>query len=217
MGINLNQEELLEKRYQGVLTYTDAKQFLAKTPYTAPKINGAIKRFCNAESAVKPETFIEMEEFVNDLADFWLDANPEVHANGERILHAALSNYVAFSIVWKAKSKASNIINPDLMNQAGKMLIWKNTLGSAVKMVNSRLAHDKCPNKELYQDFRNILPEAFCIMLPIVQGLQNGSLTLPEGQTENDLHRLIGAFFARHPAVTMANESLKQIEHKEVA
>lgn len=213
--MNIRQEEILEQKYQGVLTYVDSKQFLDKTPYTAAKINGAIKRFCKAEDAEKPTTFVDMEPFVDDLADFWIDANPEAHADGEKILHSALSNYVAFAMVWKAKSKASSIVSPELMNQAGKMLILKNTLGSAVKMVNSRLAHDKCPNLELYGDFKNILPEAFFTMLPIVEGIQRGTLTIPEGQTENDLHRLIGGFFAGDPTVIGASQTLKQIEHKE--
>jgi len=214
MIFDKNQEEVLEQKYQGVLVYVDSKQFLDETPYTAAKINGAIKRLHSSDSDIKkPINFMEMEPFVNDLADFWLDANPDVHTKGEKMLHSALSNYVAFAIVWKAKSKASSIVSPELMNQAGKMLILKNTLGSAVKMVNSRLAHDKCPNLELYGDFKNILPEAFFTMLPIVEGLQRGTLAIPEGQTENDLHRLIGGFFAGDPSVIGASKNLKQIEH----
>ena len=212
--MDIRQEELLEQKYHGLLVYTDAKQFLEKTPYTGPKITGAIKRFCNAEDATKPDTFVEMESFVNDLADFWIDSNPEIHSKGERILRSALSNYVAFSIVWKAKSKASNIISPDLVKQVVWMLARKNALLSSVKVVNSRLAHDKCPNIELYTDFRNSLAEAFFVMLPLAHGIETGQLTLPEGQTENDLHRIIGGFFAGNPAVLGANLSMKQIEHK---
>ena len=212
--MDINQEELLEQKYHGLLVYTDAKQFLEKTPYTGPKITGAIKRFCNAEDATKPDTFVEMESFVNDLADFWIDSNPEIHSKGERILRSALSNYVAYSIVWKAKSKSSNIISQDLVKNVGLLLARKNALVSAFKIINSRLAHDNCPNKEIYADLKKCLAEAFFVMLPLVHGIETGKLTLPEGQTENDLHRIIGGFFAGNPAVLGANLSMKQIEHK---
>ena len=216
MSFDFKQEEILETKYQGVLTYVDAKHFLAETPYTAAKINGAIKRFCNSDDGYsKPVNFCEMEPFVNDLADFWIDTNPEVHTDGEKVLHEALSNYIAFSIVWKAKSKASNILNPELMAQVGKMLIFKNALSNAVKLVNSRIAHDTCPNKELYGDFKNALPDSFFTILPIVQQLQSGKMQLPDGQTEDDLNRLIGGFFAGNPSVIGAAQRLKQIENKE--
>ncbi|MBF0229189.1 MAG: hypothetical protein HQK63_06300 [Desulfamplus sp.] len=208
-------EQKLETKYQGVLTYVDAKHFLENTPYTAAKINGVIKRFVNSdrENNKLPTLFIEMESFVNDLADFWIDQNPEVHTDGESTLHNCLSNYIAFSIVWKAKSKASQIINPDLMAQVGQMIVYKNALGHATMIVNSRIAHDACPNKELYGDFKNALPDAFLTILPVVHGLHTGQLTLPEGQTESDLNRLIGGFFAGNPAVIGATQSLKQILH----
>ncbi len=211
--MDINQEAILEHKYEGITVYIDSK-FLAETPYTVQQIVGVIKRFCNKEGAVKPKTFIEMESFVNDLADFWIDANPEVHVDGERLLHAALSNYIAGN-VWKAKQKSSNIVSSDLVGRVGKMLIYKNTLGAAVRLVNSRLNRDSCPNKELYQDFKTILPEAFYIMLPIISGLQTGKLKLPKGQKEKDLTRLIGGFFAQDPAVIGAAESLKRVGFKE--
>ena len=215
MNFDFRQEEILEGKYQGVLTYVDAKHFLDETPYTAAKINGAIKRFEKSEDGLpKPETFVDMERYVNDLADFWIDANPDVHTKGEKTLHDALSNYIAFAIVWKKKAKSSSIINPDLMSRVGKMLVFKNALGNAVKLVNSRLAHDDCPNKELYGDFRNVLPDAFFTVLPIVQKLQSGELQLPEWQTEDDLNRLIGGFFAGNPSVLGVSQKLKQIENK---
>lgn len=213
--MNIKQEEMLEWKYQGSVPYVDAKHFLDSTPYTAQKINGAIKRFCNSEGAEKPKTFTEMEPFVNDLADFWLDANPETHTNGEHILHAALSNYIAFSIVWKEKAKSSNIVAPELMAQVGKMLVLKNTLAASTMVINSRLAHDKCPNRELYGDFKTILPDTFFTMLPIINSLQEGTYVLPEGQTQGDLNRLIGGFFAGNPAIIAVSDNLKQIEHKD--
>lgn len=208
-------EKGLEAKYQGVLTYVDAKHFLEDTPYTSAKINGAIKRFVNSdpENNKLPTLFIEMESFVNDLADFWIDQNPEVHIDGEQKLYDSLSNYIAFSIVWKAKSKASQIFTPSLMAQVGQMIVYKNALGSATMIVNSRLAHDTCPNKELYKEFKNVLPDAFFTILPITQKIHKGELSLPEGQTESDLHRLIGGFFAGNPAVIGASQSLKQLEY----
>jgi hypothetical protein len=101
------------------------------------------------------------------------------------------------------------------MAQVGQMIVYKNALGAATMIVNSRLAHDKCPNKELYKDFKNILPYAFFTILPITQGLHTGALKLPEGQTESDLNRLIGGFFAGNPAVIGASQSLKQIEYNQ--
>jgi len=212
--MNIKQEEMLEWKYQGSVPYVDSKHFLEKTPYTAPKINGAIKRFCNSEGVEKPETFTDMEPFVNDLADFWIDANPEVHTKGEKILRSALSNYIAFSIVWKAKAKSSNIIAPELMGQIGKILALRNTLTSATLLMNSRLANDKCPNRELYGDFKNALADAFFAMLPVIDGLQRGTLELPKGQTQDDLHRLLGGFFSGNPSVLMVSDSLKLIEKK---
>lgn len=209
-------EKEFELKYQGVLTYVDAKHFLENTPYTSAKIGGAIKRFINGETdRYLPCLFIEIDEFVNDLADFWLDANPEVHIQGESVLHDSLSNYIAFQHVWKTKSKNSQIFTPSLMAQVGKMICLKNALGAATMIVNSRIAHDKCPNRELYGDFKKALPDAFMSILPIVHGIQSGSLVLPEGQTEADLHRLIGSFFAGNTAVLSMAQDLKQIEYKQ--
>lgn len=218
MELTPSQEETekeLEKKYQGVLTYVDSKYFLDATPYTSAKINGAIKRFRNAEGVSEPTTFVEMEIFVNDLADFWIDQNPEIHTQGEALLHESLSKYIAFSKVWKAKSKNLQIFTPSFMYQVGKMIVLKNTLNQAVKLINSRIAYDKCPNRALYSDFRDILPDAFTLLLPVINGLQTGSLTLPPGQTEDDLHRLIGAFFAGDKAVLESVAVLKQLEHKQ--
>lgn len=50
-------------------------------------------------------------------------------------------------------------------------------------------------------------------ILPITKKLYTGQLTFPEGQTESDLHRLIGGFFAGNPAVIGASQSLKQLEY----
>lgn len=218
MSFNFDQEKKLEQKYQGVLTYIDAKHFLEKTPYTAAKINGAIKRFCNSDDGYeKPNTFIEMEPFVNDLADFWLDANPEVHEHGENVLRSALSNYIAFAIVWKAKAKASNIIDPELMRQAGQMIVMKNGLAGMIKLVNSRIAHDPCPNKEIYKDLSTVIADALYIALPLSQKMTAGELTLPEGVSEDDVYRVIGGLFSGNPAVVGVSNTLKQIEYKEAS
>ena len=213
--VEMKKEKELEREYQGVLGYCEAKEFLKNTPYTAAKISGAITRFCRKEERNKPKTFIEMELFVSDLIDFWLDVNPDVHIDGEFVLQQTLKNYIAFSIVWKAKAKASNILNSELSKQVGKMLVIKNALGNAVKVINSRIAHDECPNLEIYKDFKKQLPEAFMNVLPFTTALFDGTLKLPEGKTQQDINRLIGAYLSDNPKVIEAVNALKQIETKE--
>lgn len=198
----MKKEKALERDYQGVLGYCDSKEFLKNTPYSAAKINGAITRFCRKEDRQRPETFIEMEDFIPDLIDFWLDANPEIHLKGDRVLERVLKNYIPFAIVWKAKAKASNILSPELSKQVGQILIIKNALGNAVKTVNSRIAHDKCVNPELYKDFKEQLADAFIAVIPITTALFNGTLKLPEGKNEQDINRLIGSFLASNNQIT---------------
>jgi hypothetical protein len=198
MSFDFEQERTLEFKYQGVLGYAEAKQFLDKTPYTAAKINGAIKR----SGLEKPKNFIEMEEFVNDLADFWLDTNPEVHTQGEVMLNQALSNYIAFAIVWKAKSKSSSILDPTLMNSTGQMIVIKNTLGQAIKICNSHAKRNPALNrKELAEG----LILGFSALLPMV-----AKNTLPE--IPEKLTRLIGAFNAGDKNILKAANALTQIE-----
>ena len=198
MSFNFEQERTLEFKYQGVLDYVDAKQFLSKTPYTAAKINGAIKR----SGLEKPKSFIEMEDFVNDLADFWLDTNPEVHTDGDKVLYRSLSNYIAFAIVWKSKSKTSSIFDPTLMGKVGKMITFKNGLGQAIKIINSHAKRDPSLNREeVAEGF--IL--GFSSLLPMITN--NNAPEIPE-----DLTRLIGAFFAGDKNILEAADALKQIE-----
>jgi len=202
MRVDATQEKKLERKYQGVLNYADAKQFLDATPYTAAKINGAIKRFCNSESVEKPRNFVEMETFVSDLSDFWLDNNPEVHTQGESILHSALSNYVAFTTVWKYKSKSSSIYVPELMAKCGVMIVVKNGLGNAIKVVNSYAKR----NPELSrQDIVDGLIDGFSTLLPMI-----ASNKLPE--PSEPLTRLLGAYLAGNKNILDAVEGLKQIE-----
>ncbi|MEA1966689.1 MAG: hypothetical protein U9N77_00465 [Thermodesulfobacteriota bacterium] len=211
MESNFTQEKLLERQYQGVLGYADAKDFLKETVYTAAKINGAIKRFCKAEEAVKPRTFIEMENFVSDLFDFWLDANPEQHTDTEPMLRQALSNYIAYAIVWKAKSKSSNILDPTIMATAGKAIQIKNALAHAVKTSFSYAKRNPALNKdELAEGFKI----AFCSLAPIVNKIDKGELPLPENETMEDLTRLIGGFLASDKTVLKASQELKQIAYK---
>ena len=74
-----DKEKKLERKYQGVIGYVEAKQFLAKTGYTAAKIRGALTRYCRIENIERPETFVEMETFLPDFIDFWLDTNLEAY------------------------------------------------------------------------------------------------------------------------------------------
>ncbi|RLB94613.1 MAG: hypothetical protein DRH26_00665 [Deltaproteobacteria bacterium] len=202
MSFNFEQERSLEFKYQGVVGYVDAKQFLGKTPYTAAKINGAIKRFCNAEGVEKPTSFIDMETFVSDLADFWLDNNPDVHTDGEKILYRALSNYIAFAIVWKTKAKTSSIFDPTLMGSVGQMITFKNGLGQAVKIINSYAKRNPVINRE---EVAEGFVLGFSAILPLI-----ANNTLPE--VTEELTRLIGAYYAGDKNVLEAAESLKQIE-----
>ena len=198
MNFDFEQERSLEFKYQGVLGYADSKTFLSKTPYTAAKINGAIKR----SGLERPKSFVEMEDFVTELADFWLDNNPEAHTQGESMLNSALSNYVAFSTVWKAKSKSSSIFDPTLMASAGKMIVVKNGLGQAIKIINSYAKR----NPELDRlEIAEGLVLGFAALLPLIAN--NDLPEIPE-----DLTRLIGAYYAGNKNVLEAAGSLKQLE-----
>ena len=200
MSFNFEQERSLEFKYQGVLGYAESKQFLSKTPYTAAKINGAIKR----SGIETPSSFIEMEEFVNDLADFWLDTNPEVHTDGDKVLYQSLSNYIAFAIVWKHKSKTSSIIDPTLMKSAGQMIVFKNGLGQAIKIIASCAKRNPALNREeIAEGF--IL--GFTYLLPLI-----ANNSLPE--VPEDLTRSIGAYFAENKNLLAAASRVKQIDNK---
>ena len=198
MSFNFEQERVLEHKYQGVLNYVDAKHFLDETPYTAAKINSAIKRFCNADGAETPKNFIDMELFVNDLADFWLDANPEAHDQGEHILHESLSNYIAFAIVWKHKSKSSGIYEPELMAKCGAMIVFKNTLGQVIKIHNSCVKRNPVLKRE---EIANGLIDGFALLLPMVA---NSQIPAPK----EELTRLVGAYMAGNEQVLQIAGSL---------
>ncbi len=207
-------EKELEHKYWGVLAYPEAKEFLKGTPYTGSKIAGAIGRFCRQENIERPTTFIEMEPFVNDFVDFWLDANPEIHQTGELKLHKAASNYLAFATVWKAKSTASIIFSPKYMNLTGKMIIAKNALGIGLRLVNSRISHENenggDANKiENFQQIKDLLPDAVMLSMPIAQGLQTKAISLPKGQKITDLTRLIAAYFNGNTNILSISNTLK--------
>ncbi|MGD9825179.1 hypothetical protein [Desulfobacter sp.] len=202
-----SKERLLEQKYQGVLTYAEAKHFLDETPYTAAQINGAIKRFCNAEGLEKPKTFIDMEPFVNDLADFWLDVNPEVHDQGEIVLRNTLANYISFSIVWKAKSKSSYILTPELMGKCGVMIAVKNSLGVSVKAGMSASKRNPSIPKETLVEGMIDLHGASIQMFSENKLPENSKLM-------EDFSRLAGALIAGDKSVLATAEQLKQIEHK---
>lgn len=202
MSFNYEQERSLEFKYQGVLDYPEAEAFLKNTPYTAAKINGAIKR----SGLDLPKNFVEMEGFVTDLADFWLDTNPEVHTDGEKVLYRALRNYVAYAKVWKAKSKSSSIFDPTLMGKCGFATTVKNSLDHSVKMTNSRAKR----NPELN---RSEIAEGFVMGHYAVMAISQGKDPMPE--IPDDLTRLIGAYMAGDKIALRAAEQIKMIEHKE--
>ena len=218
----------LEKKYFGVLFFVDAKEFLKKTPYTSAKISGAIGRFCRAEDAEIPSIFLDMETFVNDFCDFWLDANPEVHELGETVLNQAVTNYVAYQYVWAEKCKRSLVFTPEYLGLAGKMSTGKSALAVGTRFLNSRISHCKgsgdIEKAKALTDFRESLPEAVTLSMPIIEGLEKGRVSLPEGETLDDLMRLLAAYFSGDVAMLNTSKALKlkgddykyQIEYKEV-
>jgi hypothetical protein len=201
MSFNYEQERSLEFKYQGVLDYPEAEAFLKNTPYTAAKINGAIKR----SGLDLPKNFIEMEDFVTDLADFWLDANPEVHTDGEKVLYRALRNYVAYAKVWKAKSKSSSIFDPTLMGKCGVATTVKNSLGCANKMINSCAARNPNINREE-------IAKGLVLGYTAIMSISKGKDPVPE--IPDDITRLIGAYMAGDKIALRAAEQIKMIEHK---
>ena len=214
MEFSKDQEEILEKQYFGVLAYADAKDFLRGTPYTGAQITGAIGRFCRSDSSIKkPETLFDMENFVKDFIDFWIDANPEVHTDGELVLNQSVSNFMAFSRVWKEKSRKSMVFNPDYMKLTQAMIDAKNSLTMGMKLFNSRIKHEKdsgnLSKADLYKKVRDMLPEAVTIAMPIAHGLQTGELILPEGEKIEDLTRLLAAYFSGDQTLLNLSKSIK--------
>lgn len=201
MSFNKEKEAELEFNYQGVLEFVDAKQFLKETPYTSHQINGAIKRYCNKQEVEKPMNFTEMEKFIPEFVEFWLSENPEDHIDRLDLVNS-LNNYIPFSIVWKAKSQSSNIINPKLMGKVGQMIIFKNALGQAIKVCNSHAKRNpKLDRKELSEG----LIMGFSSLLPMVA---NNALPEPP----EALTRLVGAFNAGNENVLKTADSLRLIE-----
>lgn len=213
-NLTLKREKELEREYQGVIGYVEAKQFLEKTGYTAAKIRGALTKYCKLNELNRPESFVEMEKFVVDFVDWWLDEETAFHKYGERKLYEAVSNYLAFVDVWKAKSKSLNIYTPELMKQVGAMLIIKNTFAHAVKIGYSYAKR----NPELSpDDIREGFLQGFTLLLPYVQGVETGKIELFEDVKFDDLTRLVGAYMAGDANIIEASEALKQIDHKEAS
>jgi len=216
MDFNFSQERDLESKYQGVLAYVEAKEFLRGSPYTSQKIAGAMKRFEKSEGAQKPTTFSDMEVYVSDLVDFWLDTNPNDHTDGEATLRSSVANYVAYSVVWKVKARKSAILSPDLMGTVGNWLAHRSALNGMAVVIPS-MAKRLGDGDSRYIEFKNDLPYIYQTLYVTGSQIVRGKLELPESETQKDLSRLIGAFYAGDPGVLLAAESLKQIEHKEQA
>ncbi|WP_300458646.1 hypothetical protein [Desulfobacula sp.] len=211
---DFDKERRLEQKYQGVLAYTEAKGFLRETPYTSAKITGAVKRFIKAEGIEKPKNFTEMESFVNSLVDFYLDANPEAHTDGEFILHQSVSNYIAFSQVWKIKARTSTILDPDLMGTVGNWLAARSSLASMSMVIPSMAKRANGYNKELYDQMKQDLPYIFQSFYITGHALSKGKVALPENKSQEAVTRMIGAFYAGDKGIIEAVEKLDQIENK---
>ena len=207
----IENEKKLERKYQGVIGYVEAKQFLSGTGYTAAKIRGALTRYCKSHGVERPVTFIDMESFVVDFVDWWLDENVEIHEYGERKLYDAVSNYLAFVTVWKAKSKSLSIYTPELMKQVGMMLIIKNTLSHAVKIGYSYAKRNPSLKPE---ELKDGFLSGFAALLPTVAALHSGELELHDNFDSEGLTRLIGAYMAGDKHIDGIVKRLNQIEDK---
>lgn len=204
-------EKEFERKYQGVLGYVEAKQFLEKTGYTAARIRGALTKYCKLKGLNRPESFVEMEAFVVDFADWWLDEDTAFHKYGERKLYEAVSNYLAFVDVWKAKSKSLSIYTPELMKQVGMMLIVKNTLSHAVKIGYSYAKR----NPELKpEELKDGFLLGFAALLPTVAAIHSGEIELPDNFDSEGLTRLIGAYLAGDKQIEGIVKRLNQIDDK---
>jgi hypothetical protein len=211
LNTSIENEKKLERKYQGVIGYVESKDFLEKTGYTSGKIRGALTRYCKEHEVERPGTFIEMESFVIDFVDWWLDENIEIHKYGELKLHDAVSNYLAFVDVWKAKSKSLSIYTPELMKQVGMMLIVKNTLSHAVKIGYSYAKR----NPELKpEELKDGFLLGFAALLPTVAAIHSGEIELPANFDSEGLTRLIGAYLAGDKQIEGIVKSLNQIEEK---
>lgn len=213
-NVATKREKELEVKYQGVIGYVEAKQFLEKTGYTAAKIRGALTRYCKANGLNRPKSFVEMEEFLPDFTDWWLDADSEYHKYGELKLHEAVSNYLAFVDVWKAKSKSLNIYTPSLMKQVGIMLVVKNTFAQTVKIGYSYAKRNPALSPDAIKEG---FLQGFTALLPHIQGIETGQIELSEKFKFDDLTRLIGAYMAGDANAIGVAETLKHIEHKEAS
>lgn len=207
MAIDFNQERVLENQYQGVLGYAEAQDFLKQSPYTAGQIRGAIQRFCNSTETDRPGTFTEMEVFVSDFIDWWLDLEPEKHTIGEFTLRQCVSNYLAFTSVWKKKSQTSNILNPEIMKAVGMSLMLKNSLGTATKAAFSYAKRNPALSAE---NLCNGFLMAHNTLLPFLAG----KWEITNANVSEDIARLIGGYLAGDQLVLAASDKLKMIESK---
>ena len=205
----IEKEKKLERKYQGVIGYVEAKQFLKETGYTAAKIRGALGRFTKESSMERPKTFVEMEEFTIEFVDWWLDENVEIHKYGERKLYDAVANYLAFTTVWKSKSKSLGIYTPELMKQVGMMIVVKNTLAQAVKIGYSYAKR----NPELRADeLKDGFLLGFSALLPTIHSMHTDKIEEKPNSDMSELTRLIGAYLSGKPDVVEMAKKIKRLE-----
>ena len=193
--MNRKEHELqLEHQYINVLSYVEAKDLLKTHEHTAGKIRGAISRYCKKADIERPITFVEMEMFVPDMVDWWLDENPEYH-NGlnESRTKEAVDLHLAFTTVWKAKVKNNDVLSNMQQLMASTMLTVKNSLAAALK---SLLSYNKRNPKLSQENIRDAFVLAFKSVLPLIHELQSGKSQLPSNKAMDDITRMIGTYMA---------------------
>jgi len=210
--MDFKKERELEEKYLPVLAYVEAGKLLADSEITAGKLRGALTSFCRKEKYERPSLFTEMEnEFVPDFLDWWWETVPEFHKLlNENKTRIAASEYLAYVNVWKAKFKNHEILTDACIIQASTMLTVKNSLSASV---TAWLSYNKRINRISQADITKVFPEMFQSLLPIIHGIQSGIITQPKGTRIEDAARLLGSFYAGHPATIGLSQSLKQIEY----
>ena len=203
-------EEYLEHEFKKTLHYIEAKDLVARHGYTAGKIQGAIKRYCNATANERPQTFIEMKEFVPDFVDWWLDDNPGIHDGlAETRTVKAVESYLAFTTVWKAKIKNHDVISDKYRLMASTLLLMKNSLAASKK---AALSYNKRTPKAEQRTISAAFVDAHQRLLPAIYDMQSGNYKPVNNREIDELGSLIGGYFAKDKSVLAAVSTLKQLE-----
>lgn len=208
--MNLHKERDLETEFISALSCTEAKALTMPHGYTAGKIRGAITRYCRNEEIDRPTTFCELKEFTPDFVDWWLDTNPEAHEGlAETRTVAAVDAYLAYTTVWKAKSKNNEVISSRYKIMASTHLLVKNSLASAIK---AALSYNKRLPKTSQQEIIEAFPKAYLAILPATYSMQSGGFDPINNKQIDEIGSLIGGYFAKDKNVLDAVSGLKQLE-----